>query len=153
MQRHAEAPIITPQTFRIRVDCTVVEFEGICKFSKDLENPYGEVSFSPCDPSVQSSRLCENYNNVLPSYAVLCGVLGVSRRKDIEATFKMKRNERRSKTPVAFRILGALKGYSSPSGNDSMALVVSQSVLACSESQRKLKVILQKDMYLGFYRH
>jgi hypothetical protein len=96
----------------------LAEFEGIFQISQALENTYGEVSLSPCNPSVQSSRLRESYNIILPSYAVLRGALGVSRREDIEATVKMKRSERRSNGPVVVRILGALKGQSGLSGDD-----------------------------------
>jgi hypothetical protein len=144
VQRHAEAHIFTPHTFNIQVDCMLAEFEGIFQILQALTNTYGEVSSSPCNPSVQFSRMRENYNTILPSYAVLCGVLGVSRREDIEATVTMKISERQSKGPVVVRILGALKGQSGPSGEDSMALAVSQSILACSESQRKLKVLYRR---------
>jgi hypothetical protein len=129
---------------RFQVECKLAEFEGICQISKALNNSHEEVSFSPGNPSVQSSRLCKNYNIHLPSYAILCGVLGVSRREDIEATVKMKRYERRTKRLVVVRILGALKGQSSPSSDESMALAVSQSFLACSESQRKLKILYRR---------
>jgi hypothetical protein len=144
VRRHAEAHTVVAQTFKVQVDCTLAEFEGICQISTALESAHGQVSFSPCHPSVQSSRFCETYKIIMPSYAVLCGVLGVPRREEIEATVKVKRCDRRSKSPVVVRILGALQSASSPSGEDPMVLAVSQSVLACMGSQQTLHVLYRR---------
>lgn len=141
VRKHAEAHEVVQQAFKVDADCTLAEFQAICQRSKDVESSAGQVHFSPSYPSRHSSRLRAKYEVFLPSYTLLCNILGVSRNEDIGATVKRARFERRSETLLLVRIIGALLKSSEQSEGGAMALAVASGLASCFNPERTVNVL------------
>jgi hypothetical protein len=140
-RKHSEAHAVMQQAFSINTDCTLAEFEGICRRSRNLEASTGPVYFYPNYPCGHSSRLRDKYEVSFPSYTSLCNLLGVSRNEDIAATVKKTKFERRSETILLVRIIGALLKPREASGDETMVLAVSNSLASCFDPERSLNVL------------
>jgi hypothetical protein len=129
------------QALSINTDCTLAEFEGICRRSRNLEASTGPVYFSPCYPCAHSSRLRAKYEVSFPSCTSLWNLLGVSRNEDIAATVKKTMFERRCETIILVRIIGALLKPREASGDETMVLAVSNILASCFDPERSLNVL------------
>jgi hypothetical protein len=82
-RKHSEAHALVQQYFSFITDCTLAEFEGSCRRSRNLEASTGPIYFSPSYPYGHSSLLRAKYEVSFYSYTSLCNLLGVSRNTDI----------------------------------------------------------------------
>jgi hypothetical protein len=140
-RKHSKANAVMQQDFSIITDCTLAEFEGNCRRSRNIEAWTGPVYFYPSYPCGNSSHLRAKYEVYFSSYTPLCNLLGATRNEDIAAIVKRTNFERRSDTILLVRIIGAFLKPRKASAGEAIVLAVSTSLASCFDPERSLNVL------------
>jgi len=114
--------LTTKQEFlRMQVDCTLEEFENVCRVAR--ESSENGVYFVPSFGATQSQ--CVNGNSLFVYFTTLsslCKCLGIRNTDDVARTVWKDRAERASGMPSVIRIVGVMAPENNAEGPMSIAI-------------------------------